>query len=76
MTISKDQNTIRQQREHLIKNLKDLYQNSFVRISNLNLPERKLAKLTQILLLSQEGAISPLQKEIEAPLITKAPNDR
>ena len=33
-----------------------------------------VARLTQLLLRSREGAISPLQEEIEAPLITRAPD--
>ena len=35
--------------------------------------EVAVARLTQLLLRSREGAIAPLQEEIEAPLITKAP---
>jgi hercynine metabolism small protein len=33
-----------------------------------------VARLTQLLLRSREGAINPLEQEIEAPLITRAPD--
>jgi hercynine metabolism small protein len=37
------------------------------------LGEGAIARLTQLLLRSREAAITPLQQEIEAPLITRAP---
>ncbi|NCY17621.1 MAG: hypothetical protein EBX39_12865 [Actinobacteria bacterium] len=42
-------------------------------ISEQDLGEGAIARLTQLLLRSREAAITPLQQEIEAPLITRAP---
>ena len=42
-------------------------------ISAEDLGEGAIARLTQLLLRSREAAITPLQEEIEAPLITTAP---
>jgi hercynine metabolism small protein len=63
---------MRQTREHLINDLEELYRNAFDRISKQNLGEGAIARLTQLLLRSREAAITPLQEEIEAPLITRA----
>ena len=62
--------TIRQQRESLIEELETLYSQAFERLSALDLGEGSVARLTQLLLRSRDGAITPLQQEIEAPLIT------
>ena len=64
---------MRQVREGLISELEELYRNAFDRIGNQDLGEGGIARLTQLLLRSREAAITPLQEEIEAPLITKAP---
>jgi hercynine metabolism small protein len=40
-----------------------------------DLGEGAIARLTQLLLRSREAAITPLQEEIEAPLITRAPGE-
>ena len=64
---------IRQQREQLISALEDLYRQAFDRVSGMDLGEGGIARLTQLLLRSREGAITPLQEEIEAPLITRPP---
>jgi len=40
------------------------------RLRALDLGEGSVARLTQLLLRSRDGAITPLQQEIEAPLIT------
>ncbi|QPN71551.1 hercynine metabolism small protein [Synechococcus sp. CBW1108] len=61
---------IRQVREGLISELEELYRNAFDRIGNQDLGEGAIARLTQLLLRSREAAITPLQQEIEAPLIT------
>ena len=37
--------------------------------------EGAIARLTHLLLRSREAAITPLQEEIEAPLITRAPGE-
>jgi hercynine metabolism small protein len=62
---------MRQTREGLIQELEELYRNAFDRISGQNLGEGAIARLTQLLLRSREAAITPLQEEIEAPLITR-----
>ncbi len=62
------------EREKLIAKLEDFYRNAFEKLSNVDIGEKQVAKLTQILLQSRDGAITPLQKNIEKPIITKAPN--
>jgi hercynine metabolism small protein len=64
---------MRAMREGLIAELEELYRHAFDRISEQNLGEGAIARLTQLLLRSREAAITPLQQEIEAPLITQAP---
>ena len=64
---------MRQTRESLIAELEALYRQAFDRISDQNLGEGAIARLTQLLLRSREAAITPLTEEIEAPLITRAP---
>ena len=61
---------MRQVREGLISELEELYRNAFDRIGNQDLGEGAIARLTQLLLRSREAAITPLQQEIEAHLIT------
>ena len=60
-------------REDLIEELEVLYRQAFDRIGEKDLGEGAIARLTQLLLRSREAAITPLQEEIEAPLITTAP---
>ena len=50
-----------------------MYRRAFDAIGSDDMGEGAVARLTQLLLRSREGAIAPLQEEIEAPLITKAP---
>jgi len=64
---------VRRLRESLIEELEDLYRGAFDRISEQNLGDGGVARLTQLLLRSREAAITPLTEEIEAPLITRAP---
>jgi len=64
---------MRATREGLIAELEELYRRAFDRISEQDLGEGAIARLTQLLLRSREAAITPLQQEIEAPLITRAP---
>ncbi len=61
---------MRQMREGLIAELEELYRGAFDRLSEHDLGEGAIARLTQLLLRSREAAITPLQEEIEAPLIT------
>lgn len=64
---------MRTTREQLIAELEELYRQAFDRIGSEDLGEGAIARLTQLLLRSRDGAITPLQEEIEAPLITLAP---
>jgi hercynine metabolism small protein len=65
-----------QVRQELIAELEALYSRAFDRIGEQDLGEGAVARLTQLLLISREAAITPLQQEIEAPLITYAPGER
>ncbi len=65
-----------QVRQELITELETLYSRAFDRIGEQDLGEGAVARLTQLLLISREAAITPLQQEIEAPLITYAPGER
>ncbi|MBM5815700.1 MAG: hypothetical protein FJ083_03675 [Cyanobacteria bacterium K_Offshore_surface_m2_239] len=67
---------MRQVREGLIEELEGLYLHTFERLSELELGEGAIARLTQLLLRSREAALTPLRDEIEAPLITRAPSER
>ncbi|MCT0198929.1 hypothetical protein KQ313_04450 [Synechococcus sp. CS-1325] len=64
---------MRELREGLINQLEELYLQAFDDISRQDLGEGAIARLTQLLLRSREAAITPLHEEIEAPLITRAP---
>ena len=66
---------VRALREGLIQQLEELYRQAFDSISTQDLGEGAIARLTQLLLRSREAAITPLQQEIEAPLITRAPGE-
>ncbi len=59
-------------REALKKELEDFYISAFERIASLNIGEKNIAKLTQLLLQSRNEAIKPLERTIEDQLITKA----
>jgi hercynine metabolism small protein len=59
----------------LIDELEGIYRRAFDAIGSEDMGEGAVARLTQLLLRSREGAISPLQEEIEAPLITRAPDN-
>ena len=63
---------IRVQREQLIQELEALYLAAFDRLGQLEgeVGEVKAAQLTQMILNSKTGAIEPLLKEIEKPVIT------
>lgn len=63
---------IRAQREQLIQELEALYLAAFDRLGQLEgeVGEVKAAQLTQMILNSKTGAIEPLLKEIEKPVIT------
>ena len=73
MSREEQRQAVRQLRENLIAQLEALYGNAFETLASQNLGEAGIAWLTQLLLRSREAAITPLQEEIEAPLITRAP---
>ncbi|MEB3322399.1 MAG: hercynine metabolism small protein [Synechococcaceae cyanobacterium] len=73
MSREEQRQAMRGVREGLIEELEELYRQAFDRISTAELGEGAVARLTQLLLRSREAAITPLQEEIEAPLITRAP---
>ena len=56
---------VKQIREELIKSLESHYLNTFEKLNEFGLGEGMIVKLTQLLLLSRDGAITPLQREIE-----------
>mgnify|MGYP005643570195 FL=1 len=69
---------IRTQREQLIQELEALYMAAFDRLGQLegDVGEVKAAQLTQMILNSKTGAIEPLLKEIEKPVITTPAADK
>jgi hercynine metabolism small protein len=73
MSREEQRQVMRTVREGVIEELEELYRRAFDRISTAELGEGAIARLTQLLLRSREAAITPLQEEIEAPLITRAP---
>jgi hercynine metabolism small protein len=73
MSREEQRQAMRAVREGLIEELEELYRAAFDRIGGEDLGEGAIARLTQLLLRSREAAITPLQEEIEAPLITRAP---
>jgi hercynine metabolism small protein len=73
MSRQEQREAMRGVREGLIAELEEVYRGAFDRISEQDLGEGAIARLTQLLLRSREAAITPLQEEIEAPLITTAP---
>lgn len=75
MSREEQRQAMRRVREGLIERLEELYREAFDSISNQDLGEGAIARLTQLLLRSREAAITPLQQEIEAPLITRAPGE-
>jgi hercynine metabolism small protein len=76
MSREEQRQAVRELRESLISQLEELYGNAFETLASQNLGEGGIARLTQLLLRSREAAITLLQEEIEAPLITRAPTTR
>ena len=74
MSREEQRQAVRELRESLIAQLEELYGNAFEKLASQNLGEGGIARLTQLLLRSREAAITLLQEEIEAPLITRAPD--
>jgi hercynine metabolism small protein len=73
MSREEQRRAMRELREGLIQQLEQLYAANFEQLTQHNLWEGGIARLTQLLLRSRDAAIAPLQDEIEAPLITRAP---
>ncbi len=73
MSRAEQRQTIRETREALIDALDALYNKTFEQLSELDIGEGAIARLTQLILLSKEAAITPLKQEIESPKITSAP---
>ena len=76
MSREEQRKAMRDMREGLIEELEGLYRRAFDRIGDRELGEGAVARLTQLLLRSREAAITPLQEEIEAPLITRPPEEQ
>ena len=72
MNIEEKQMKIKHQREKLIKELEVVYKKAFDELSNLEIEEGSIVKLSQAFLLSREAAINELDKEIEKQIITKS----
>ena len=53
-------------RENLIKELELVYSQAFDQLNDMGLGEGFIAKTTQLILLSRNGAIDPLKREIES----------
>ena len=57
---------VKEIREGLILQLEATYLKKFEELKDAGLGDGSLARITQLLLLSRDGAITPLRKEIEA----------
>lgn len=68
------QSALKAKRLELIEKLEDLYKQTFGKLREEELGQIGIAKLTQLILQSKDGAITPLTKEIEKSVITKAPS--
>ncbi len=65
MTQEKQNLILLMQYKQILEELEHVYKTAFDRLTTLSLGERKVAKIAQLLLLSRESAISPLEKEAE-----------
>ena len=63
-------------RERLIEELEMVYKNAFNELSNLEIEEGSIVKLSQAFLLSREAALNELNKEIEKQIITTSPKPK
>ncbi len=64
---------VRRMRESLIEELEGVYRRAFDAIGSDDMGEGAVARLAELLLRFPRRGHCPLQEEIEAPLITKAP---
>ncbi len=76
MSKSDQRAAVREQREKLIKELMATYMVALDQLASLDLPDRTIAKLAQLMIRSRDAALQIMKKEIEAPLITSAPTHR
>ncbi len=74
MNLSDQRERVRILRESTMRDLESLYENKFEQLLDQGIEDKYLARVIQLLLNSKEAAISLLKQEIEAPVITKAPN--
>jgi len=73
MSKSDQRAAVRGQREKLIKELMATYMVALDQLASLDLPDRTIAKLAQLMIRSRDAALQIMKKEIEDPLIT-SPN--
>ena len=76
MSKSDQRAAVRGQREKLIKELMATYMVALDQLASIDLPDRTIAKLAQLMIRSRDAALQIMKKEIEAPLITSAPTHR
>ena len=76
MSKSDQRAAVRGQREKLIKELMATYMVALDQLASLDLPDRTIAKLAQLMIRSRDAALQIMKEEIEAPLITSAPTHR
>jgi hercynine metabolism small protein len=76
MSKSDQRAAVRGQREKLIKELMATYMVALDQLASLDLPDRTIAKLAQLMIRSRDTALQIMNEEIEAPLITSAPTHR
>lgn len=74
MSKSDQRAAVRGQREKLIKELMATYMVALDQLASLDLPDRTIAKLAQLMIRSRDAALQIMKEEIEVPLITSAPN--
>ena len=56
---------VREIREELIEQIESLYLKKFEQLNNVGLGDGMVGKVTQLLLISRDAAIAPLQEEVE-----------
>ncbi len=65
---------VRQVRESLIQKLDHVFKEAFEEIDAEAMGEGAVARLTQLILVTRFNAIANLEREIEAPLLTRPPS--
>ena len=74
MSKSDQRDAVRGQREKMIKELMATYMIALDQLASLDLPDRTIAKLAQLMIRSRAAALQIMKEEIEEPLITSAPS--